>query len=188
MPDTKSAFGGTDGSTGDPYRVMVVDDSAVIRGLLTRSLEEDPKIKVVASVGNGEVAIKTLDRHDIEVIILDIEMPVMDGLTALPKLLEKKPGVQVIMASTLTRKNAEVSLRALQRRFQAAGSSLSECLIGARLDYVCQRLMAQETAGTSDRISTIAFDAGFNDLSYFNRQFRAEKGMTPRDFRRRFAG
>ncbi len=114
MPDTKSAFGGTDGNTGDPYRVMVVDDSAVIRGLLTRSLEEDPTIKVVASVGNGEIAIKTLDRHDIEVIILDIEMPVMDGLTALPKLLEKKPGVQVIMASTLTRKNAEVSLRALQ--------------------------------------------------------------------------
>lgn len=114
MPDSKSAPGGTDGKPGDPYRVMVVDDSAVIRGLLTRSLEEDPSIKVVASVGNGEIAIKTLDRQDIEVIILDIEMPVMDGLTALPKLLEKKPGVQVIMASTLTRKNAEVSLRALQ--------------------------------------------------------------------------
>ena len=114
MPDQKSACGGTDGSAGDPYRVMVVDDSAVIRGLLTRALEKDPTIKVVASVGNGEVAIKTLGRQDIEVIVLDIEMPVMDGLTALPKLLETKPGVQVIMASTLTRKNAEVSLRALQ--------------------------------------------------------------------------
>ncbi|MEO3429402.1 chemotaxis response regulator protein-glutamate methylesterase [Pelagibius sp. CAU 1746] len=114
MPESKSAPGGADGRSGDPYRVMVVDDSAVIRGLLTRSLEEDPSIKVVASVGNGEIAVKTLDRHDIEVIILDIEMPVMDGLTALPKLLEKKPGVQVVMASTLTRKNAEVSLRALQ--------------------------------------------------------------------------
>lgn len=114
MSDDKSAPGGTGGISGDPYRVMVVDDSAVIRGLLTRALEEDPCIKVVASVGNGEMAIKTLDRFDIEVIILDIEMPVMDGLTALPKLLEKKPGVQVVMASTLTRKNAEVSLRALQ--------------------------------------------------------------------------
>ncbi len=114
MPEDKSAIGGTDGNTGDPYRVMVVDDSAVIRGLLTRALEADSCVKVVASVGNGEVAIKTLDRHDIEVIVLDIEMPVMDGLTALPKLLAAKPGVQVIMASTLTRKNAEVSLRALQ--------------------------------------------------------------------------
>jgi len=114
MPDPKSAVGGTDGSAGDAYRVMVVDDSAVIRGLLTRSLEQDPAIKVVSSVGNGELALKALERHDVEVVILDIEMPVMDGLTALPKLLAAKPGLQVIMASTLTRKNAEVSLRALQ--------------------------------------------------------------------------
>ena len=114
MSEVKSAAGGTDGNAGDPYRVMVVDDSAVIRGLLTRALEKDPTVKVAASVGNGEAAIKALERHDIDVIILDIEMPVMDGLTALPKLLAAKPGVQIIMASTLTRKNAEVSLRALQ--------------------------------------------------------------------------
>ncbi|WP_340118584.1 chemotaxis response regulator protein-glutamate methylesterase [Pelagibius sp. 7325] len=114
MPDPKSASGGTDGSAGEPYRVMVVDDSAVIRGLLTRSLEKDPAVQVVASVSNGELAIKALERHDIEVVILDIEMPVMDGLTALPKLLAAQQGLQVIMASTLTRKNAEVSLRALQ--------------------------------------------------------------------------
>ena len=114
MPQSKSASGGADASAGDPYRVMVVDDSAVIRGLLIRALEKDATIKVAASVGNGEAALKALERHDIDVIILDIEMPVMDGLTALPKLLAAKPGVQVIMASTLTRKNAEVSLRALQ--------------------------------------------------------------------------
>jgi two-component system chemotaxis response regulator CheB len=114
MPEPKSAAGGTDGNAGDPYHVMVVDDSAVIRGLLTRALEKDPTIKVAASVGNGEAAIKALERHDIDVVILDIEMPVMDGLTALPKLLAAKPGIQIIMASTLTRKNAEVSLRALQ--------------------------------------------------------------------------
>jgi len=114
MFEPKSAAGGSDGNGGDPYRVMVVDDSAVIRGLLTRALEKDATVKVVASVGNGEAAIKALERHDIDVIILDIEMPVMDGLTALPKLLAAKPGVQIIMASTLTRKNAEVSLRALQ--------------------------------------------------------------------------
>jgi len=114
MPEPKSAAGGTDGNAGDPYRVMVVDDSAVIRGLLTRALEKDPTIKVAASVGNGEAAIKALERHDIDVVILDIEMPVMDGLTALPKLLAAKPGIRIIMASTLTRKNAEVSLRALQ--------------------------------------------------------------------------
>ncbi len=97
----------------DPYRVMVVDDSAVIRGLLTRFLEADPDISVVASVSNGRMAIDKLDRTDAEIVVLDIEMPVMDGMTALPLILKKKPGIQVLMASTLTRKNAEVSLRAL---------------------------------------------------------------------------
>ncbi len=101
-------------SSANPYRVMVVDDSAVIRGLLTRALEQDPTIEVVASVPNGQMALNQLPRQPIDVVVLDIEMPVMDGLTALPKLLQLKPGLQVIMASTLTRKNADVSLRALR--------------------------------------------------------------------------
>jgi two-component system chemotaxis response regulator CheB len=104
----------SEGSSGAPYRVMVVDDSAVIRGLLTRSLETDPNVQVVASVSDGRMAINALDRHDIEVAVLDIEMPVMDGLTALPQLIAKKPALKVIMASTLTRRNADISLRALQ--------------------------------------------------------------------------
>ncbi len=97
----------------DPFRIMVVDDSAVIRGLLKRALESDPAVSVIASVSNGKQAIDTVVRHDIEIIVLDIEMPVMDGMTALPLLLKAKPGVQVVMASTLTRQNAEISLRAM---------------------------------------------------------------------------
>lgn len=100
--------------TETPIRVMVVDDSAVVRGLETRLLEADPQIKVVASVGNGQLALQTLDRHEVEVVILDIEMPVLDGLSALPKLLERDPTLKVIMASTLTLRNAEISLQALE--------------------------------------------------------------------------
>ena len=100
---------------GEPVRVMVVDDSAVVRGLVTRMLEQDPHLQVVASVGNGQMALNALDRHDVEVAILDIEMPVMDGLTALPLLLKVDPHLQVIMASTLTLKNADISLKALER-------------------------------------------------------------------------
>jgi two-component system chemotaxis response regulator CheB len=92
---------------------MVVDDSAAIRGLLIRALETDPEVAVVASAGNGAVALTALGRHDVEVVILDIEMPVMDGLTALPKLLAAKPGIKVIIASTLTRRGADISIRAL---------------------------------------------------------------------------
>ena len=98
----------------DPIRVMVVDDSAIIRGLFTRLLEPDSDISVTASAGNGEVAIKSFIHHkDIDVIILDIEMPVMDGLTALPKLLEVDPEVKIVVASTLTKRNSKTSIRAL---------------------------------------------------------------------------
>lgn len=93
---------------------MVVDDSAVIRGLLTRSLEGDHEVRVVASVANGQMAINTLQRQTIDVIVLDIEMPVLDGLSALPHLLAVDPHVKIIMASTLTAKNADISLRALK--------------------------------------------------------------------------
>lgn len=102
-------------SAGEPIRVMVVDDSAVVRGLVTRMLEEDHQLTVVASVGNGQMALNAMERHDVEVVILDIEMPVMDGLTALPLLLKVDPHLQVIMASTLTLKNADISLKALER-------------------------------------------------------------------------
>lgn len=103
----------TGGAAANPIRVMVVDDSAVIRGLLTRTLESDPDIAVVASVGNGQMAISAISRADTDVVVLDIEMPVMDGLTALPKLLAASPDVKVIVASTLTQKNAQISLKAL---------------------------------------------------------------------------
>jgi len=99
---------------GGPYRVMVVDDSAIIRGFLCRYLSEDPDIEVVTTANNGVVALRQLAANDIEVVVLDIEMPEMDGLTALPKMIEMIPDIQVVMASTLTRKNAEVSLRSLQ--------------------------------------------------------------------------
>lgn len=95
-------------------RVMVVDDSAVVRGIFRRTLEQDAAIDVVASVSNGQQAVDALSKYDVEVAVLDIEMPVMDGMTALPRLLGAQPDLKVIMASTLTEKNATVSLQALQ--------------------------------------------------------------------------
>ena len=100
--------------TSDEVRVMLVDDSAVIRGLIARMIEGEPGLRVAASVGNGQMAVDRLKANPVDVIILDIEMPVMDGLTAIPKLLEVKSDVKIIMASTLTEKNADISLRALQ--------------------------------------------------------------------------
>ncbi len=92
---------------------MVVDDSAVIRGLISRWIEAEPDLTVAASIRTGLDAVNQIARVDPDVVVLDIEMPDMDGITALPLLLGKKPNLIVIMASTLTRRNAEISFKAL---------------------------------------------------------------------------
>ena len=97
----------------DPIRVMVVDDSVVARGLMARWLDADPALAVIETSRTGKLAVENVARANPDVIVLDIEMPDMDGLTALPLLLKARPGVQVVMASTLTRRNAEISLKAL---------------------------------------------------------------------------
>lgn len=103
----------TDTPRPEPLRVMVVDDSAVIRGLITRWIETEPDMEVVGSLRTGRDAVNQVERIDPDVAVLDIEMPDLDGISALPMLLAKKRNLIVIMASTLTRRNAEVSLKAL---------------------------------------------------------------------------
>lgn len=95
-------------------QVMLVDDSTIIRGLISRALTEDPNVKIVATAGNGLMAIQSAKAYQPQVIILDIEMPEMDGITALPKILEVSPHSKVIMASTLTQSNATISMKALE--------------------------------------------------------------------------
>ena len=95
-------------------RVMICDDSLVIRGAISRMLAGEAGVRVVARTGNGRQALAEMGRQKIDVIILDIEMPVLDGITALPLLLRADPAVRIIMASTLTTRGAEIALRALR--------------------------------------------------------------------------
>ena len=104
---------GAPATVAEPCRVMIVDDSSVVRAVIARSLEQDPSIKVVSSVANGALALKVLPTLQVDVILLDIEMPEMDGIEALPRLLALRPGIKVIMVSSLTRRSAEISLRAI---------------------------------------------------------------------------
>ena len=92
---------------------MVVDDAVVVRGLLSRWIEEEPGLALAASVRTGRDAVAQLGRTDPDVVILDVQMPELDGISALPLLLENKPDLVVIMASSLTRRHAEISLKAL---------------------------------------------------------------------------
>jgi two-component system, chemotaxis family, protein-glutamate methylesterase/glutaminase len=97
----------------EPLRVMVVDDSVVIRGLIARWIGSEADMVVAASLRTGLDAVNQIERVNPDVAVLDIEMPELDGISALPLLLAKKRNLIIIMASTLTRRNAEISFKAL---------------------------------------------------------------------------
>lgn len=94
-------------------RVLVVDDSLTVRGALTRILSQDPQIEIVATAGSGERALHELGRTAVDVVLLDLEMPGMGGLKALPQMLAAQPGLAVIVISSLTEKGARHSVEAL---------------------------------------------------------------------------
>ncbi len=97
-----------------PLKIMIVDDSAVVRGLISRWLEQERDMVLAGLAIDGLKAIEKVREIQPDVLILDIEMPNMGGLEALPKLLAAKPGLKVLMASTLTTRGANVTIRALE--------------------------------------------------------------------------
>jgi two-component system, chemotaxis family, protein-glutamate methylesterase/glutaminase len=94
-------------------KVLVVDDSAVIRGLLTRILSQDPQIEVLGTAMHGGAALAWLKNQTVDVVLLDVEMPVMDGIETLRRIQQLPDPPKVIMASSLTVAGAKISLLAL---------------------------------------------------------------------------
>ncbi|WP_428427534.1 protein-glutamate methylesterase/protein-glutamine glutaminase [Pararhizobium sp.] len=94
-------------------RVLVVDDSATMRGLITAILSSDPEVQVIGQAADAMQARQAIKDLDPDVITLDIEMPNMNGLEFLEKIMRLRP-MPVIMVSTLTHKGAEASLAALE--------------------------------------------------------------------------
>ena len=125
-------------------RVMLCDDSSTVRAALARVLETDPAIAVVARVGDGAQALAALDAappaERAQVVLLDLEMPVMDGMTALPLILRREPRPIVIVASALTQKGASATMEALRAGASdyipkpgAAGGGLNDPIFRADL-------------------------------------------------------
>ncbi len=92
---------------------MIVDDAVVVRGLVSRWIGLEPDMQVVRVCKNGREALEQFDIASPDIVILDIEMPELDGIATLKELLIKRPRLPVIMASTLTKRGAEITLRAL---------------------------------------------------------------------------
>jgi two-component system, chemotaxis family, protein-glutamate methylesterase/glutaminase len=94
-------------------RVLIVDDSAVARGVLGRMVDAQEDMRVATTAMNGSDALDALRLQEIDVVLLDIEMPVMDGLTALPLIVQRYPRARVLVTSALTQQSASVTMRAL---------------------------------------------------------------------------
>lgn len=94
-------------------RLLVVDDSITVRSAVCRIVEPEPDIITVATAASAEVALEILETHTVDVIVLDLEMPGMGGLAALPKLIEIAPEAQIMVVSSLTARGAKVTVQAL---------------------------------------------------------------------------
>ena len=116
---TNTAFGSTlqpapDSMVTQRIRVLLCDDSLVARCVLERLLADHPAIEIVAKAANGLEALHVVRAGGVDVVVLDVEMPVMDGLTALPRLRAADPTIRVLMSSSFTTQGAAIALQALR--------------------------------------------------------------------------
>lgn len=97
----------------DKVRVLVVDDSAVMRKIIASALQKEPSIEIAGFAANGLQAIEAIQTCNPDVVTLDIEMPEMDGLTALREIRKENKYLPIIMFSSLTHKGAQAAVMAL---------------------------------------------------------------------------
>jgi two-component system, chemotaxis family, protein-glutamate methylesterase/glutaminase len=124
----------------DPVRVLVVDDSAFVRRAVERMLEDGPGIRVVGGAGNGAEAVSLVKHLEPDVVILDVNMPHLDGLQALERIIAEAP-TGVLMLSTLTTEGAQTTVRALEL---GAVDFLDKGLAGSSMDIYKMAPMLRE--------------------------------------------
>jgi two-component system chemotaxis response regulator CheB len=94
-------------------RLLIVDDSAVVRTVVASALSADPEIEIVGTAANGRLALEALAKTSVDVVTLDVEMPVMNGLETLREIRKRSRELPVIMFSALTAPSARVTMKAL---------------------------------------------------------------------------
>jgi len=101
------------GEVGGKVRVFVVDDSSIVRAVYTRIVGQDPGLELVGTAFSGEDALAQLGGLHVHVVLLDLEMPGMGGMRALPEIIKRTNGAKVMVVSTLTQDGAEATVQAL---------------------------------------------------------------------------
>src|ERR1051326_3256761 len=97
----------------DPFRILVVDDSFLVRHLVTEVISSDPQLRVAGTAANGRLALDSIEQLKPDLVILDVEMPEMNGLAALAELRKTNRSLPVIMYSAFTYRGAAATLQAL---------------------------------------------------------------------------
>ncbi len=98
----------------NPLKILIVDDTVTYRSILTRVVEGIPNTQVVGTASNGKLALSKLGTLDVDLVLLDIEMPEMDGLETLQVIKRDRPNIGVIMISGMNRSSADITIRALE--------------------------------------------------------------------------
>ena len=153
-------------------RVLVVDDAVVFRRLLTDTISADADLEVVGSAPNGRIALQKLSTSPVDAVVLDVEMPDLDGIATLKELRKLYPRLPVLMFSSLTERGAEATLDALllgaNDYFAKPTTSSMDASLVVVKDQLIPKLkavIAQEAERSArNKAATISFPAGSASL------------------------
>ena len=113
MPDSVQTGARLGAAPSRPIRLLIVDDSAVVRAVLTRMVGERPEFEIAATAASAQAALAFLKQERVDIIVLDIEMPGQNGLAAMPALIEASRGARVLIVSSSAEQGAAASIQAM---------------------------------------------------------------------------